>query len=73
MRLPILGILIDERFLMHRLRSTSLAGVVGGIVAACLFAYRYYVDHVWNRDLLIVALSIVGVKVLALVWYRLTD
>ncbi len=73
MRLPIFGILIDERFLMHRLRSTSLAGVVGGVVSIGLFAYRYYVDHFWGWDLLAVALSIVGVKVAALIWYRLTD
>jgi hypothetical protein len=37
MNIPILGRAIDERFLNHRLRSTSLAGVTGGLVAGALF------------------------------------
>ena len=73
MIIPILGRTVDERFLMHRLKSTSLAGVVGGVAAVGLFAWRYYVDHVWSWDLFAVALTIVAVKLAALVWYRLTD
>ena len=34
---------IDERFLRHRQRSTSLAGVVGGVLAISLFAHHYFV------------------------------
>ena len=73
MSFPILGKVIDERFLTHRLRSTSVAGVVGGVLATLLFAYRYYVDHRWSWDLLAVSLTIVGVKMAVLLWYRLTD
>lgn len=73
MNVPGLGRLVDERFLSHRLRSTSLGGVAGGVVAICLFAYRYYVDHLWSSDLLAVSLTIVGVKWALLLWYRLTD
>jgi hypothetical protein len=73
MNLPILGRVIDERFLNHRLRSTSAAGVIGGAVAIGLFAYRYYVDHLWSWDLLTVSLTIVVVKVVVLIWYRVTD
>src|SRR5262245_55560635 len=40
--------LIDERFLAHRLRSTSLAGIAGGALAALLWFYRYVFDHRWN-------------------------
>ncbi len=64
---------LDERFLTHRLRSTSLAGIVGGVTAVGLFAWRFYVDHVWSWDLFAVALTIVGVKLAAMLWYRLTD
>jgi hypothetical protein len=64
---------VDERFLNHRLRSTSLAGITGGVLAICLFAYRYYVDHLWSWDLLAVALTFVGVKLITMVWFRLTD
>jgi len=45
---------VDERFLAHRLTSTSRAGIAGGAFAMLLFAWRYYVDHVWSWDLLCV-------------------
>ncbi len=73
MKVPILGTAIDERFLTHRLRSTSIAGVTGGFVAIGLFAYRYYVDHFWSWDLFAVAATIALVKVALMVWYRWTD
>ena len=65
--------LIDERFLMHRLRSTSTAGIVGGVIAILLWFYRYVADHRWNWDLFAVAVTIVAVKVALMIWYRLTD
>jgi hypothetical protein len=46
-----LGRFVDERFLEHRRRSTSIAGVVGGYLAVGLFAWHYYVDHYWSWDL----------------------
>ena len=73
MKVPILGIPIDERFLTHRLRSTSIAGITGGFVAIGLFAYRYYVDHFWSWDLLAVGVTIVLVKLTLMIWYRWTD
>jgi hypothetical protein len=73
MKLPRFGGAIDERFLEHRRRSTSLGGVIGGVLAVCLFEYRYVVDHFWSWDLLVVAATIVGVKLAALAWYRLHD
>ncbi|HKQ50776.1 MAG TPA: hypothetical protein VJT74_00305 [Pyrinomonadaceae bacterium] len=73
MRIPIIGTQLDERFLNHRLRSTSLAGVAGGVVAMGLFAYRYYHDHFWSWDLLVVGVTIVVVKWVVLAWYRLKN
>ena len=73
MSIAILGKVIDERFLQHRLKSTSLAGIVGGVLSILLFAYRFYVNHVWSWDLLAVAMTFVVVKLLAMVWYRATD
>jgi hypothetical protein len=63
----------DERFLMHRLRSTSLAGVAGGALAMLLFAWRFYAQHVWSWDLLAVGVTIVLVKWTVMLWYRLTN
>jgi hypothetical protein len=73
MKLPILGSVVDERFLNHRLRSTSLAGIIGGVFAILLFGYRFYVNHFWSWDLISVAMTIVTVKLTVLAWYRLTD
>ena len=33
MRIPFFGRVFDERFLNHRLRSTSLGGIIGGVLA----------------------------------------
>lgn len=73
MNLPILGRLIDERFLTHRLRSTSVAGIAGGVLAIGLWSWHYYVDHIWNWELFSIALTIVGVKLALMTWYFLTD
>jgi membrane protein YdbS with pleckstrin-like domain len=69
----ILGVSIDERFLTHRLKSTSVAGISCAIVALVLFMYRHYVDHIWSWDLAAVALTNVVVKISLMVWYRFND
>lgn len=73
MKPSFLGRFIDERFLMHRLRSTSLGGVIGGFTAILLFEYRLLHDHFWSWDLLTVGITMVVVKLTALIWYRLND
>ena len=65
--------MIDERFLMHRLRSTSTAGIVTGVSAVLLFGYRYFIDHIWSWDLAALALLNVAVKMSLMAWYRLKD
>jgi hypothetical protein len=64
---------IDERFLVHRLRSTSLAGTVGGVLAALLWAYQYYALDTVRWDLAAVVITMAAVKVAAMVWFRTTD
>jgi hypothetical protein len=73
MKVPVLGSVVDERFLNHRLRSTSFAGIIGGLMAIGLFGYRFYVKHIWSWDLFTVAITIVTVKLVVMTWYRLTD
>jgi hypothetical protein len=65
--------MFDERFLEHRRRSTSLAGVLSAAVAILLFAYRFYFDHRWSWDLLAVVLTNVLVKLALMTWYSLKD
>ena len=53
MKLPVIGT-IDERFLMHRLRSTSIAGlaavlVTGGLFFRALWATTMSCRHCDNR------------------------
>jgi hypothetical protein len=69
----IFGARVDERFLDHRLRSTSAAGIIGGASASLLFMYRFYINHVWSWDVLSIALIIVGVKMSMMLYYVLTD
>ena len=73
MKVPMVGSTIDERFLTHRLRSTSFAGIIGGVMAIGLFAYHYYIDHFWSWDLFAVGAFIVAVKMAFMIWYHFTD
>jgi hypothetical protein len=72
-KLPFIGRAVDERFLNRRLRATSLGGVIGGVVAILLFAWHFYVNHIWSWDLFIVVATILGVKLSVMAWYLLTD
>jgi hypothetical protein len=73
MIIPILSGEPDERFFTHRLRSTSLAGVIGGLLAIGLFAYQYYGNDVWRWDLFAIAATMAVVKLAAMAWYRIRD
>lgn len=72
-RVPFLGKFVDERFLEHRRRSTSMAGILGALLAVALFEYRLFHDHIISWDLLSVVLLMVVVKLSMMVWYRLND
>ena len=65
--------LFDERFLEHRRRSTSYAGIASALVAIGLFAYRFYLDHRWSWDLFAVVLTSVAVKLALMTWYSFKD
>jgi hypothetical protein len=69
-RIPLFGKFVDERFLEHRRRSTSMAGIVAALVAVGLFEFRCFHDHFISWDLLAVAFSMVLVKLSMMVWYR---
>ena len=69
----ILGVNVDERFLAHRQRSTSLAGMAGAALAGGLYLYRYLHDHRLEMDLFAVLLAMVVVKFAVLAYYRFTD
>jgi hypothetical protein len=64
---------VDERFLMHRLRATSLASMAGIVVAMGLFVYHAWVNHVWNWELFAIGLTMDAVKQGLMAWYRFTN
>lgn len=72
-KVPILGKFVDERFLEHRRRSTSVAGIFAICVAACLFEYRLFTQHILSWDLFAVVASMAIVKVALMIWYRFND
>jgi len=72
-KVPFLGKFVDERFLEHRRRSTSIAGIAACLVAIALFEYRFFVNHFWSWDLLAVAITMVVVKMSLMIWYRFHD
>ena len=63
---------VDERFLTHRLRSTSLAGIAAALLAGLLFEYRLLVTGVVSWDLFAVTLTFVVIKVGLMLWYSAT-
>ena len=72
-KIPILGQFVDERFLEHRRRSSSIAGFATLLVAGGLWEYRFVVDHIWSWDLLAVILTFGVVKTSLFFWYRFHD
>jgi hypothetical protein len=72
-RIPILRKLVDERFLEHRRRSSSIAGFATILVALALWEYRFFVNHIWSWDLLTVCLTFGVVKMSLFFWYRFND
>jgi hypothetical protein len=73
MKIPFTNVRVDERFLNHRLRSTSIGGLAATAVAVGLFEYRYFHDHIVSWDLIAVAATAVVVKFAVLAWYRFKD
>jgi hypothetical protein len=63
----------DERFMTHRLRSSTAMGIVGGSLAAILWFYHYAFEHRFSWDLFAVAVTMAVVKQGMMLWYRFTD
>jgi hypothetical protein len=71
MKVPVIGT-IDERFLTHRLRSTSNGGMAAVVVAGGFFFYNL-AHHVIRWDLFSIIAAAAVVKISFLIYYRFTD
>jgi hypothetical protein len=72
-RIPFLCKLVDERFLEHRRRSSSIAGFATVFVALGLWEYRLLVKNIWDWELFTVIATFVVVKTSLFFWYRFHD
>jgi hypothetical protein len=67
--MSILHRFVDERFLTHRLRSTSIAGMAGVLTAWGIFMYRYLAQSHFSADLFAVIAVMALVKLAAMAWF----
>jgi hypothetical protein len=72
-RVPFLGQFVDERFLEHRRRASSVAGIITAVLAAVVFEYRLLRYGVFSWDLAAVVLVFAVLKMLLFFWYRFRD
>lgn len=64
---------MDERFLEHRRRATSTAGIACAVLAILLAFFRWYHDHVVSYDLLALVATFLVIKYALFFWYRRND
>jgi hypothetical protein len=72
-RIPILNQFVDERFLEHRRRSSSIAGFATLFLALGVFEYRIFFNHVIDWEMGTVMLAFAVVKISMFIWYRFND
>jgi hypothetical protein len=65
--------MLDERFIMHRFKSTRLAVLAGLILLFAFFTYDAVVKDVIRWDLFAVSAAIAVVKVCAMIYYQRTN
>lgn len=64
---------MDERYAMHRYKSTSHAAMVAAVALGGWFLFEQLVSKVFRWDLMIILLAMAVTKIAALTYYRLTD
>ena len=65
--------MLDERFILHRFKSTRLAVLVGTIMLFAFFTYYAVADKTLRWDLFSVLTAMAVVKICAMLYYRKTN
>jgi hypothetical protein len=65
--------LLDERFVLHRYKSTSHASAAAALVMGGWYLYELYVKDVIRWDFLIIMGIMALVKIAFLIWYKVRD
>ena len=63
----------DERFIMHRYYSTRLSMIVGVVLLVIWFNIELLINDQIRLDLAIILGMMVITKILAMLYYRVTD
>lgn len=61
---------MDEREIIHRLKSTRFAVLVGIAIMFVYFQYELIVKHVIHWDIFYILLAMALAKVAAIIYYR---
>jgi hypothetical protein len=64
---------IDERFLLHRYKSTSHAGIAGAVLMGAWIAYEALRKDVIRWDFVFIMVVMIVVKWGFMLWYRTHD
>ena len=64
---------VDERFLLHRYKSTSHAGITAALIMGGWFFYDQIVNGVIRMDFLILLSAMAAVKVVFMTFYHMKD
>lgn len=64
---------IDERFIMHRYKSTRAAVIAAAVLMAVWTWYEYFINEVVRWDLVIIMVVTAVVKVGTMLYYRITN
>ncbi len=65
--------MLDERFVMHRFKSTRLAVLAGLLLLLAFFTYDAVANDVIRWDLFAVSAAMAVVKVCAMIYYQRTN
>jgi len=63
----------DERFVMHRYYSTRISMIVGIIMIVVWFNYELIANNVLRLDLAVIAGVMAITKILAMVYFRISQ
>ncbi len=65
--------MLDERYRLHRFKSTSHAAIVAAVLMGALFVYERNRNDVFRVDLLIILGAMAVTKLGAMLFYRLRN
>lgn len=62
---------MDERFILHRYKSTRIAMVVGVVMLVGWFTYEMMANDVARWDLFLIVMAMAATKVAAMIYFRI--